>query len=1336
MDHELSLREQLREDFAARPLSLIREHGQTGLLLSDPGGVLMSQLMGTPWEQGAFLRTARGLASALGRMHAQGIIHKDIKPANTFVDTATGNAWLTNFGVATLTPRERQAPLPPHIIAGTLAYMAPEQTGWMNRSVDSRSDLYAYGVTLYEMLTGELPFSGTDAMGLVHCHIAKRPAPPSQRAPGIPEQLDAILLRLLAKTPEDRYQTAGGVEADLERCLVDWQATGSLSNFALGTRDVSPRLRIPECLYGRDEEIASLTAVFARVAAKNGPSQVVLLSGSSGIGKSSLVNELRRVVVQSGRFVTGKSNAIDRQLPYASLAQAFGELVQPILSCSDDELQRWREKFTLALGPSAALIANLIPELELVMGQKSAPECLTPEASKSRFQMAVQVFLTVFATAQSPLVLFLDDLQWADDDTLELVVHLFTLRRVPHLLLVCAFRDDEIDARCGLLAAVAALRAAEIEMREITLAPLDIARTEELLAAALQVRSDDLKELAELVHNKTAGNPFFSIQFIAALAENGQLTFDPLGSTWRFEVDRIRSASLSDNVADLAIAKLNRLPTRTRHALQRLACFGDRADASTLSLTLELPELELHEVLREAVSTSILSRTADSYVFTHDRLQDAALTLVREPERAEIHLGIGRLLLASASPELLAEKICEIASQLNRGIHLVGDAEELQRIADINLQAGLRAKQSGAYATALSYFLTGDALVAPDHRVRAPKLAFQLALLCAECEFLTGELDSAGARLEGLSPRAASTVERAAVTCLQTSVYTMQGRSADAIGVCLQFLRPAGVEWSLHPNETEVAAEVSAMWARLDKRPIESLIDLPVSRDPDLRATMDVLLAAVPPASYTDENLCLLVALRIANLSLEHGNSDASCFGYATLAMLLAPRFADYHSAFRFGTMGIELVEKYGLDRFKARVFGFSAIIAPWAVPLRNARALLTSSLGAAQAMGDLAFAAYNCDASVTNFLAAGDPLPSVEQAAEAGLAFARRIHFGLVADVIATQLALIRMLRGSTRDFGSLSGAEFEEVDFEQGLLSDPGRAKATCWYWIRKLQARFHAYDYESAVDAAGKAEALLWTSNSFFEVAEYHFFAALSRAARADEVRPEERTADLVALDRHRAQLASWAESCPENFANRLELVLAEVARLNGEELRAETHYERAIELATEQGFVHHAAIACELAARFYAHRGLERSARAYREEASRGYARWGADGKVRQLARHHRHLRQEPAHGHLATMDASSRTAGRRRRRAHVAGGFRGDRARQASRHFDATRPGARRRPTRAADPRQARAAADRSGGGHGTGRDPGALRQTAAHVARLARDGAALRAAYARRGKPR
>ena len=1275
LEHEYTVLQALDLECVPKPLALARHHGRMMLVLDDPGGQVLDRFLrpirkvsaariassfatasedesaeadadgygeagAQPIELGRFLRLAINLAGGLAQLHRQGLIHKDIKPANILVDSTTDKVWFTGFGIASRLPRERQLVESPETIAGTLAYMAPEQTGRMNRSIDSRTDLYSLGVTFYQMLTGCLPFTASDPMEWVHCHIARKPPPPSEQVRNVPATVSAIIMRLLAKMAEERYQTASGLEADLSQCLAQWEAQGRIDDFSLGKKDKPDRLLIPEKLYGRVREIETLLASLERVATSGAP-ELVLVYGHSGIGKSSVVNELRRVLgPNQGLFASGKSDQYKQDIPYATLAQAFQSLIRPLLTKSDNELGSWRNALREVLGPNGRIMVDLIPELRLIVGEQPRAPDLSSKDTQSRFRLLIRRFIGVFAQPDHPLALFLDDLQWVDPATLDLFEDLLLGPDMQHLMLIGAYRDNEVDSNHPLMRKLEALRRSGVIVREIMLAPLtreDLAR---LIADSVHSDPELAGPLAQVVHEKTGGNPFFAIQFISALADEGLLTFEQNVSQRSWDLNCIDAEGYTENVVELMIAKLNRLPRETLTALQQMACLGNRAEIAALSIILGIPEEQIHSNLWEALDYELIQRSEGAYQFVHDRVQEAAYSLIPEEVRPEVHLRIGKLLAAHTAFEKRDEAIFNIVNQINRGPTLVSSPSERRQAAELNLIAGKRAKASTAYAAALRYLITGAALLTEDSGEQHYELAFALEFHRAECEFLMGDLATAERRLSQLWDRARSLADRTAVTCLRINLFVTLDQCDRSVKVGLEYLHSLGIDWAPHPTRDQMRKEFQRIWQQLGSRSINELIELPLLTDPGLHAKMDVLTALLPPALFTDENLFCLIVAHMANVSLEHGNSDGSCLAYVWLGLLLGPHFDEYPAAFAFGQLGIDLVEKRGLDRFRARVYlDFSHVVNPWMKRAQFGPALARRAFDAANEIGDLTFAAYSGCNLVSALLATGDPLAEVQQEAETRLEFARMARFSLISDIITGQLRLILALRGLTPSFSSFDGQGFSEEQFEHHLDGDSGSAVALGWYWVRKLQGRFFAGDQRGAIEAAEKTAQFLWTIPSHIEVAEYHFYAALSRAAYYDTISADSQSPLLDAVRTHHRQLEVWAKNCPENFENRAALVGAEIARLEGRELDAERLYEQAIRSAQANSFVHNEALAYELTARFYLARGFDDIAHLYLRKARYCYLRWGADGKVRQLDEMHPHLRtEEPAPGPKSTIGA--------------------------------------------------------------------------------------------------
>ncbi len=1228
LEHEYALRADLDSGWAARPLALSRDTDGLTLILEDPGGEPLDRLLEEPLRISEFLHIAVPLTAALRQVHERGLIHKDIKPGNILVHRESRRVWLTGFGLASRLPREHQTPAPPEVIAGTLAYMAPEQTGRMNRSVDSRSDLYSLGVAFYEMLTGRLPFTATNPMEWMHCHIARSPESPHTIAEDIPAVLSAIVMKLLAKTAEDRYQTAAGLGADLQRCLEAWEAHRRIDEFALGSSDRSRRLLIPEKLYGRTREIDTLLAALERVMS-HGTTELILLSGYSGVGKSSVVYELHKSLIPGrGLFASGKFDQFKRDIPYSTLAQAFQGLVRSLLARGEEELGRWRRSLTVALGPNGALMINLVPEVELIIGPQPPVADLPPLETQARFQTVFRQFVAVFAQKEHPLVLFLDDLQWLDTATLGLLEVLATHPDVRDLLLIGSFRDNEVDAAHPLVNTLEAIRHATMRVHDIVIAPLSRTDLTEFVADTLHCGISAARPLAELVHEKTLGNPFFAIHFLTALCEEHLLLFDAHEAIWKWDLQRIHIRGFTDNVVELMVAKLGRLARDTQVMLQQLACLGNTAAVGSLAMVVDSLDADIHARLLEAVRAGLLVRLDDRYTFVHDRVQEAAHAMIDPAERAAVHLHIGRMLAARTPPGLRGEKIFEIVIQLNRGAALMTSQQERDELAVLNLAAGKRAKAATAYASAAKYLTAGEALLTPDQWDRIYTLSFALAYHRAECAFLTGDLAAADESLAALSRRAATLADIAAVACLRVAVSMTSGASEDAIRICLECLASLGTAWSARPTDEEVGLEYERIRRHMEGRAIGSLIDLAPMSEPASIATMEVLVALLPAAHWIDRNLYRLIIGRMTNLSLEHGNCPGSCIAYGYLGAVLGPHFGDHQTGHRFGRLALDLVERRSFGQFKQRVYALIGHhVLPWVEHLRRGRTLVKHSVDTAHDAGDLTFEVFSCMNLTTNLLVAGDHLEEAGRAAERAQALAQKARYGLIVELIAGQQRLIRTLRGRTSAFGSFTDDRFDEDQFEQTLES--AAAILACWHGIRKLQARFFAGQPESAIAAAEMARPLLWMSLSFPEFAEYHFYAALARAACCDAATPAEYAAHFQALLSHHSQIAGWAEHCPANFANRSALVAAEIARLEGRDLDAMRLYEHAIRSASEHGFVQNEALAYELAARFYAARDFQDIARAYQRSAWQCYRRWGAAGKVRHLEESFPHLRDEPS-----------------------------------------------------------------------------------------------------------
>ena len=1231
LEHEYELRTELNSAWAAQPIALSQQNGRLALLCQDPGGDPLDRVLSFPLSTTEFLRIAIPLAGAVRQMHEQGLIHKDMKPANILVAPANGGVWLTGFGIASRLPRERQNPEPPEVIAGTLAYMAPEQTGRMNRSIDSRSDLYSLGVAFYEMLTGALPFTASDPMEWIHCHVARQPVSPSKRVAAIPAQISAIVMKLLAKIGEERYQTAAGVEADLRRCLKDWASSERIDSFPLGAQDASDRLMIPERLYGREREIEALLAAFDRVVS-GGTTELVLVSGYSGIGKSSVVNELHKVLVPPrGLFAAGKFDQYKRDIPYVTLAQAFQSLVRNLLSKSDDEIGEWRRALSEALGPNGELIVKLIPELALIIGDPPPVPSLPPRDAQNRFQLVFRRFLGVFARPEHPLALFVDDLQWLDTATLDLIEHLVNHPDVKHLLMVGAYRDNEVGPSHPLMRTLDLIRNSGGRVQESVLAPLAPDSVEQLIADSIHCDVERARPLAQLVHEKTGGNPFFAIQFLTTLTEEALLTFDHGAAAWIWDLPRIRAKGFTKNVADLMAAKLNRLADTTRVALGQLACLGNIAEIATLLLVHGESEEKIHEKLWEAVRAGLVYRAEGAYTFVHDRVQEAAYGLIPEGERPAAHLQIGRVLASRTGSQELEERIFDTVNHLNRGVALITMQEELERVVTLNFMAGKRAKSSTAYASARNYLAQAAALLSPDAWTQRYEETIELHLALSECEYLVGNFADADVLSDLALDRARSNLDRAKVYSLRIKLYQVAGQYDDGCAAALAGLQEFGVTFPEAEQDIRVAmdAEFRDIPTNLGDRRIGELLEAPPAADPAMWAIIDLLVELMPCAYIGRPQLWPLITLKAVNLSMRYGNTAESSFVYGNYATMLIS-LGDISSAIEFSEMALRLNERLNNPRLRGRLLHVHADHHNfWRRHIATDLPILEQALRACLEVGDHVFAGYITFETLWQLIEKGDDLQGIQTLSVKYAAFAEQSHNDAVCETIRLEQHFMASLQGRTKDLATLDTDTFSEADCLAALV----KANFVCGFVFYHIMKQILAYldrRFEKALDFAVRAEPVIGAVVAMPIEATYHFLHALTLTALYPTASASQQQDYARVLKTKLEKFELWAHHSPENYRNRHALVSAEVARIEGRDLDAMRFYEEAIRSSREHGFIQNQGIAHELAAQFYAARGFDTIADTYLRHARHCYTRWGATGKVRQLEQHHPRLREGAGH----------------------------------------------------------------------------------------------------------
>lgn len=1221
LQREFDISAGIRSARIAQPLAVESFGSAPALVLEDVGGTALSDTLkrSGPLSPSRFLPIAIELTEGLAEVHDSGVIHKDIKPSNVMYVEATGAVKLIDFGIASIAPAEHQSL---GGFEGTFAYTSPEQTGRMNRGVDHRTDLYSLGVLFYEALAGELPFTAADPLEWIHCHVARHPRPLHELRPAVPQGLSRVVMRLLAKVAEDRYQTARGLLADLRHCERELDLTGTIAPFELGRADHAERLHLPQRLYGREPETARLLSLFERMIAC-GERQLALIGGYSGVGKSALVHELLKPIVRErALFIAGKFDQFNRDVPYATLVQALDDLAAQLLAMTEDRIAAWRKCILDAVGDNGALVTELIPRLEHVIGKQPPVAPLSPSEAQHRFNHVFHALLGVFSTRESPLVIFLDDLQWADAGSLNLLQYVLTQPPNRHLMVVCAYRDNEVSVSHPFILTIEEIRRGGCPIETLVLAPLSVAHVAEFLADAFHREEAPNRALAELLYQKTGGNPFFLIQFVRTLHQDGLVYRAGRGEPWEWDTDRIRSRNFTDNVVDLMTSKLQRFPRETRQMLQWMACIGNRVHADVLACAAELGPNDVDRILSDALRTGLVVQGDEVYRFLHDRVQQAAYALGDSAEQAATHLRLGRLLLEGTPDALLEERIFDIVSQFNRGAGLITDSAERARLAQLNLRAGRRAMASSAYGSAASYFEQGVSFLPADAWESHYDLAFPLHQLQAECAFLTGQHDRARALFEILIPQARTVPDRARAYLTKVDYHTLRGEMRQALDTGLEGLSRLGVEVPAHPTPADVEAEFGRLFSALATRSIDSLLDLPENQRPDIRGAMAINVAMGPAAIFADANLFALLSARQASDSIEFGYAEPVALGNAWLGFVLVG-MDKIPEGCAFGRLALKLVERYDLTAYRGRVGLLSIyILGVWERHIRDGLLPSPSPFDGAINAGDITFACYASNQIPLIRMVGGDRLDDLLTEVEHRIGFVRTCKFTEVEDTLIAMQRHVANLQGRTHGAQTYAGDDFDAATFEAALATKSGYANA--WYHTTLLSTLVFQGCFAEARVAGERARAALAAVVAQVQTAEIYFYNAVAAAALASTAGTEVREALLGEVREAEQRYVLWARHCPANFENRLALLRAELARLQGDVVGALQAYEAALASAKAHRFIQNAALAAERAAAFHRQQGLATSALALLQKAAALYEAWGATGKVQRLQAEHAEL----------------------------------------------------------------------------------------------------------------
>ncbi|QLE57648.1 ATP-binding sensor histidine kinase [Nostoc sp. TCL26-01] len=1293
--NQYTITKNLNLEGIVQPLILENYRNGYALVMEDFGGISLKEWIqrhesteGYCLGLSEFFHIAIAIAATLEKLHCHRIIHKDIKPANILINPYTQEVRLIDFSIATLLPREIQFLTNPHVLEGTIAYISPEQTGRMNRGIDYRSDFYSLGVTFFELLTGQLPFTNTDPMELIYSHIAKKPPNLDSIKEEIPPILSDIVMKLMAKNAEDRYQSAHGLKHDLEVCRDKWQNTGYIALFKLAVKDISNRFLIPEKLYGRQLEVTTLLAAFERVT--KGTTEMVLVKGLSGIGKTAVVHEVHKPIVrQQSYFITGKFDQFQRDIPLSGLVQAFQDLIRQILLATDEQIQQWKAKILSALGEQAQVIIDVIPELELIIGKQSAVTQLSGNAAQNRFNFLLQKFVQIFSTKEQPLVIFLDDLQWADTASLRFIQSLMshsnavknnsslflnttkenicttifeeefweideiaaTASNGEGLLLIGAYRDNEIYSAHPLALAIQEIEKTGTKVSHIVLTPLNQNHLNMLIADTLCCREEIAVSLSQMVFAKTKGNPFFTTQFLKSLHQDGIIKFNFDVGYWQYDIEKLQASALTDDVVEFMAMQIKKLPKMTQEVLQLAACIGNEFDLKTLAIIHEksvvdtashlwsalhegiiLPQTEIYKLFQGANSdTEIIVRQLPhdtdlqipKYKFIHDRVQQAAYSLIPENQRQQIHLKIGLLLLKSTPVIEREEKIFLFVNQFNIALEFITDQHQRDELAQMNLVAGRKALASTAYPAALKYLKTGICLLPNEKWESHYGLTLALYETTAEAAYLAGDFAQMEEFVQVVLVQAKTLLEQVKVYEIKIQAYTSQNRLLEAIAIAKDVLKQFGVNFPDKPNELHIQQELEATNAMLTETTMDDLHNLPLMSSVEHLTIMRIVSSMIPATYLADPLLFPLLILSQVKLSVHYGNAPLSAFCYACYGILLNGIKKDIEAADQFGQLALSLLANFNYKEITAKtLFVVGAFIVHGKSHIRETLPILLEGYQTAMEVGNLEFVGYCAKDICQHSYLIGQELLTLEQEIQSYTQSLNKIKQTTTSNYCQIYWRSVHKLLGKSETYDYSSGEKYNE-DENLTLFTEANDITGLHYFYFHKLILCYFFHDFEQAREKAEKFKHYLAGGTGFVTIPIFYFYDSLIALAISSENKSDLDNL-LTQVADNQAKLKQWADHAPMNYLHKFYLVAAENHRIMGQYVEAIECYESAISLARENNYIHEEALANELAAKFYFAWGKMKIAQVYITDAYYCYSRWGAKAKVDDLAKRYPQL----------------------------------------------------------------------------------------------------------------
>lgn len=1214
---------------------LIHYKNSYGIVFEDIGGISLNKIDFSKWKLINKLTLFMEIITILEKIHSNEIIHKDINPSNIILNEKTGVVKIIDFGNATKLIEEKSEAMNKNVVEGTLAYISPEQTGRVNRVIDHRSDYYSLGATFYELLVLKKVFhSVTDPAELIYCHLAKEPISLYLLNKNIPITVSNIVMKFLAKNAEDRYQSILGIKLDLQKCIESLKTKGVIEDFSIASKDNLNKFQVSQKLYGRKKELANLMAVYNHVC--NGRYEFMLLSGPSGIGKSDLVHEMQQFVFQrKGSFISGKYDRHKNKIPYSAIIDAFKDLIKVVLTENSTTIQSIQNNLKEKLGNNGKVITNVIPELEFLIGKQPPVEELPAIESQHRFNFIFKEFVTSFLRPGNALVIFLDDLQWADNASIELIKNISAGKDNHHLFIIGSYRDNEVDQFHSLELAVNELEKQNLVIKKIKLTPLALEDITELVADTLHVDRESILDFSRLLYERTAGNPFFITEFLGQLYEKKLIYFDNETLCWAWDLEIISHAGFASSIFEMIAEKIKTQDENTQRILKIAAIIGNRFDYMML--------LELENGKREEVTSGLWKALKEGFIhpldssykyiknakinstfkFVHDGIQQVIYSLIDEAEKRELHLKIGRMIRGNCPQDHLKENIFDIVTHLNFSLELITNEKEIQEIAELNYLAGVKAKGASAFISAFEYFNLAIKLFGPQiwsyNQQRALEIYIngtEAAYSCAQYYIMENYSDIAFEKCD-------HSLSRIKLYEIKILALLAKNNASGAVEVALEALQYFNIVFPKKISKGYLLYKLTLLKFSLYGKNLEKISDYPYIKDEEKAAVMRLLTTVSSSAYLTAPDLFVLMVIKQIEISIKHGNSIQTPFAFCMYGVILCGLLDDINSGYQLGKIGLDILKKVDYKELAGKTLVVGNIfINHWKDKPDIVLSELIRAYTLSQETGDVEYAAWALLCHGFHSFFAGKNIKKLNQdLLNSSEKIANEYKQEKQYHYIVTFIQLIKKFHEQNGNKTNLSTGNYDEAKILE-MHTENHDKNGLYYVYSNKMILNLFFENYPLAIQAGKQAEKYIDSVLSTINYPVFYFYSTLAYLGMYDSLDVH----DKKKVEHNLKKIKKWAMISPDNHQYKYHLLTAEILKIEQQYEKATVFFDLAINAALKHGFIQDAALAYELASKFYTLRDKEMIAKAYMIESHYFYQKWGADTKVLSLEEENSYLRK--------------------------------------------------------------------------------------------------------------